>query len=585
MTSSGYRPRKKTDSITHLSWIFSVLFSVVLFNLFNMQVLKHEYYLGLSEKNRLRVIYLEGPRGRILDRNGTSLAENRLSFNCAVYPAEAKRTLSESVKILSGILGEPPDTIEALYRRKKPGIFNTVLLAEDLSKSEAMAIEERLDSLPGFMVQTRPQRHYPLGEAAAHAVGFTGPMTEEEEEVLENYGYRRADWIGRDGIEKSYESYLRGFSGGLQVEVNNRGRLIRPLGVQEPKVGRDIGLTIDARLQRHCQDLLKSQRGAILVMELQEGGLLALNSSPTFDTNLFASSAGRKKVGPYLIDSRSPMMDRAVHGRYPPGSIYKVITAFASLESQKMTALTQFNCSGSLLVGKTAFSCWKESGHGPQSLVEALAHSCNVFFYRSSLLVGIDVLVEKARAFGVDQLTGIDLPAEIKGFIPEKAWKRKHRNKPWYDGDTANVSIGQGDVQLTPIRALVMIAAIATEGEILKPHLVDKIDGVKTAFRSAKHLAAGIGNFRALREGVDAVVNLESGTGRLARPSRVRAAGKTGTAQSGQDKTHAWFVGYAPADDPKVALTVFLEQGGRGGVAAASVAKSVFDKLSETGYL
>lgn len=584
MTSS-LRMRKAADSVARLSLIFSGLFLIVLLNLFIMQALKYNYYLGLSEKNRLRVIYLEGPRGRILDRNGVPLAENRLSFNCAVYPAEAKRTFSESVKILSGILGESPEEIEALYRRKKPGIFNTVLLAEDLSPPEAMAIEERLDVLPGFMVQTRPQRQYPLGEAAAHAVGFTGPMTEEEEEALENYGYRRADWIGRDGIEKSYESYLRGFSGGLQVEVNNRGRLIRPLGVQEPKVGRDVGLTIDARLQRVCQNLLKDQRGAILVMELQEGGILALNSSPTFDTNLFASSSGRKKVGRILIDSRAPMMNRAIQGRYPPGSIFKVITALAALDTQKMTAATQVECRGSLRVGKTTFPCWKESGHGPQALTEALAHSCNVFFYQSALLAGIDALAEKARAFTVDQLTGVDLPAEIKGFVPGKAWKRKQWNKPWYDGDTANVAIGQGDLQLTPIRALVMIAVIATEGEILKPHLVDKINGAKTAFRSAKHLASDPENVRAVRKGTNAVVNLESGTGRLARPARVRAAGKTGTAQSGQDKTHAWFVGYAPAEDPKVALTVFLEHGGRGGVAAAGVAKSVFDQLSEMGYL
>lgn len=583
--SSISRPRRPAEAINTLSVLFFGLFLVVLGNLFRMQVLRHDYYLGLSEKNRLRVIYLEGPRGRILDRRGEPLAENRLSFNCAVYPMEAKKTLTQSLRIVSGILETSVEEMEAAYKKKKAGIFNTVLLAEDLKSQQAIAIEERLDSLPGFMIQTRPQREYPLKEAAAHVIGFTGAMTEEEEETLEDYGYRRADWIGRDGIEKSYESYLRGFSGGLQVEVNSRGRLIRPLGVQEPKVGRDVELTLDARLQKTCQDLLKDQRGAVVVMELKEGGILALNSSPAFDPNLFASSAGRRKVGKYLIDSKAPMMDRAIQGRYPPGSIFKLITALAALETRKMTAATEVTCPGFLMVGKMSFPCWKEDGHGPQALTDALAHSCNVFFYKAGLLAGIDGIAEKARAFAIDQLTGIDLPGETKGFMPTKSWKRKTVGTPWYDGDTANVAIGQGDVQMTPVRALVMIAAVATDGELLKPHLVRKIDGEAIAFKSARQLSVSPGHVTAVRRGAEAVMNSAGGTGRLAGPSGAKAGGKTGTAQSGQDKTHAWFVGYAPEESPRVALVVFLEHGGRGGVAAASVAKPIWDRLAELGYL
>ncbi len=585
MNSMAIGSPKRRDPVGFLKVFYLGCFLVLAFNLFRMQILKHDYYLGLSEKNRLRVIYLEGPRGKILDRNGTPLAQNRLSFNCAVYPSEAKPALRESAKILSEILAIPSDEIESNYRRKKPGIFHTVLLAEDLSVSQAVAIEERLDSLPGFMIQTKPQREYSLGSAAAHAIGFIGPMNEEEEEALEAYGYRSADWIGRDGIEKSYESYLHGTSGGFQVEVNSRGRMIRPLGIKEPKAGRDIQLTLDARLQSHAQELLKSQRGAIIVMELEEGGILSVNSSPSFDSNWFTSASGRKKVGTYLVDSQSPMMDRGIHGRYPPGSIFKIVTALAALKSKKMTPETSMNCLGLLSVGGTTFHCWKEGGHGPQDLTQALAHSCNVFFYRSGLLAGIEGLADMARTMAMDQLTGVDLPGEIKGVMPSREWKKKRSKEGWFDGDTANVSIGQGSVQLTPIRALAMIAVLATDGQLLRPHLIDRIDGKKAALRYAKNTMINHADLVAVRAGIDAVVNSESGTGRLSRPKTVRAAGKTGTAQSGQDKTHAWFIGYAPEAKPKVAVVVFLEYGGRGGVAAASLAKSVFDKLAETGYL
>lgn len=585
MSGSAFVSPKRQDPVGFLTLFYLGCFLALAFNLFRMQILRHDYYLGLSERNRLRVIYMEGPRGRILDRRGAPLAQNRLSFNCAVYPAEAKATLSQSARALSEILAVSPEEIESNYRRKKPGIFNTVLLAEDLSAPEAMAIEEKLDSLPGFMIQTKPQREYPLGPAAAHAIGFIGPMNEEEEEALEDYGYRSADWIGRDGIEKSYESYLRGASGGFQIEVNSRGKMIRPLGIKEPKAGRDIQLTLDAALQSHAQELLKGQPGSIIVMELEEGGILSMNSFPSFDTNLFASSSGRKNVGRILTDDRSPMMNRGIHGRYPPGSIFKVVTALAALESKKWTPSTSVNCLGLVSIGGTVFHCWKEAGHGSEDLTQALAHSCNVFFYRAGMQAGIEGLVEMARALSMDELSGVDLPGEIKGVLPAKEWKKKKMSERWFDGDTANFSIGQGRLQLTPIRALTMIATLATDGQLLKPHLIDKIDGKKAALKYAKNTMLSRANLAAVRAGTDAVVNSESGTGRLSRPKTVRVGGKTGTAQSGQDKTHAWFVGYAPETKPKVAVVVFLDHGGRGGVEAATLARSLFDKLAEAGYL
>ena len=568
-----------------LSLVMLVGFLAIFANLFWMQVVSWDYYRSLSEKNRIRVIYLEGPRGKILDRKNEILASNRLSFNCSVIPREAKRRIHESCQIVAEILGVDAEDLEKTYSRRKPGVFNTVLLAEGISSGQAIAIEERLDLLPGFLIETRPQREYPYDESAAHLTGFTGPMNEAEVDALESYGYRQADWLGREGLEKSYESYLRGQSGGLQIEVDSRGRLIKPLGVKEPKEGRDLQLTIDAKLQAHVQKLLKEYKGAVAVMELNEGGLLSINSSPSFDPNLFASVNGRKEVGKYLHDSSAPMVNRGIRGQFPPGSTFKIITALAALENHKITSHTSFTCPGYMMIGGKRFRCWSDAGHGAQSIFEAFAHSCDVFFYNTGLLVGADAIYEKSLEFGLSRPTGIDLPSEKKGFVPSKEWKKKVYHAGWYDGDTANFAIGQGYLQVTPIQALVVIAAAATSGQLYKPHVIDKIDGVKVAERSARSIEESSENWKYVKEGLDQVVNSNTGTGRLARVAGLHIAGKTGTAQSGKGEDHAWFVGFAPVENPKIALVVFLEHGGHGGVTAAKVANSVFGWLKEAAYL
>ena len=568
-----------------LSLLMLAGFAVLFLNLVRMQILKGDYYRSLSERNRVRVVHLEAARGQILDRNQAPLATSRLSYNCSVIPIEAKSRIKQSCKILGPILKMDAGELENRFRKKKPGVYNTVLMAEDITPSQAIAIEERLDFLPGFLIETRPLREYPYAESTAHLLGYTGPMTEEEIESLEFYGYRRADWLGREGVERTYESYLRGHSGGLQMEVNNRGRFVRALGVKEPKEGKDIQLTVDAKLQSFIQGRLKDEKGAVIVMELGEGGILAINSAPSFDSNLFSSTKGRREVGRFLHDGRSPMVNRGIRGQYPAGSIFKIVTALAALDRQKISSAAAFQCPGYSLIGGKLFHCWKEAGHGPQSLSEAFAHSCNVYFYTAGLLAGADAIYGKAVEFGFTRMSGVDLPGEKMGFVPSREWKEKAYGQPWYDGETANLAIGQGYLQTTPIQELLMIAAAATEGQIFKPHVIDKIEGVKVAERHARPMAISPGYWKAVKSGLQEVVNSESGTGRLARVSGLRIAGKTGTAQSGQNKTHAWFVGYAPEDNPKVAMVVFLEHGGRGGVAAAGLAGSVFKWLKDAAYV
>ena len=310
-----------------------------------------------------------------------------------------------------------------------------------------------------------------------------------------------------------------------------------------------------------------------------------MNSSPSFDPNLFASTPGRREVGRFLTDSKAPMFNRGIQGQYPPGSIFKIVTGLAALEPHRITEGTVFRCPGFYAMGKRIFRCWNEQGHGEQSLTEAYAHSCDVFFYMTGLAAGAEAIQRKAVEFGFSVATGIDLPQEKAGLVPTSAWKQKKLHAGWYDGDTLNLAIGQGYLQVTPIQALQMAAVVATNGQRLRPHLVDKIDGLPVAERHAFALELKPENLRAVKAGLDAVVNSDTGTGRLARTPGVRVAGKTGTAETGREGTHAWFVGYAPAEHPKVALVVFLEYGGHGGVEAATIARGILQQLKDKGYL
>ncbi len=574
------------EKARRLQLVVLTCFALLLVNAARMQIFEGPRYKTLSEKNRIRVIYLEGPRGKIVDRNGLTLVTNRLSFNCSVVPREAASKLHKSCRIVAPILGVEPEELEKRFEKRRAGSsFNSVVLAEDIPQEAAIAIEERLDRLPGFVIETRPQRQYPLAEAAAHVTGYIGSQTREEAEDRDLYEYAASDWVGRDGIEKGYEAFLRGRSGGLQIEINSRGRIVKPLGVKEPKDGKNIQLTVDARLQSLVHTKLGGAKGAVVVMDLAEGGILSLNSSPSFDPNLFATSQGRRRVGRYLTDPRAPMLNRAIRGAYPPGSIYKIVTSMASLKRRKMSPSTRVNCPGWLLVGGRRFPCWKKEGHGSQDLEEAFAHSCNAYFYSAGLSAGLDAILERNAAFGFGELSGIDLPGERRGFIPTREWKKKTTGQGWYDGETANLSIGQGYLQVTPIQAMAMTAAVATGGEKLQPHVIEKINGVKVSERYTKPLDADPADLAAVKRGLEAVVHSDTGTGRLARLDGVRVAGKSGTAQSGQRETHAWFVAYAPAEKPKVAVAVFLEGGGRGGVAAAPIVQDVLEWLKGAGYL
>ncbi|MGB9797925.1 MAG: penicillin-binding protein 2, partial [bacterium] len=401
--------------------------------------------------------------------------------------------------------------------------------------------------------------------------GYVGEISAEELKKWRENGYQMGDMVGKTGIERLWESKLKGEKGGQRMEVDARGQVHRLLERIEPKPGEEIRLTIDLNIQRAAEEALKGKRGAVVAMNPQTGEILALASSPSFDPNLFASPRGKEKERLALFnDKRHPFLNRAISGVYPPGSIFKLITATAGLEEGKISPYIVINCPGGLRVGKRFFRCWRT--HGPVNFVSAIEQSCDTYFYRLGLLIGPQKLAEWARKFGLGERTGIILPGEAKGFIADEEWKKQKLGEIWYPGDTANMAVGQGFTQMTPIQACRMVSVFANGGYLVKPIIMlgEKEEKVP--------LGISASTLELVRKGMEEAVMGSSGTGKLARINGIRIAGKTGSAQDPPRKrTHAWFVCFAPVENPRVAVSVVVEEGGMGGSVAAPIAKKVLE--------
>jgi len=568
-----------------ITGLISFLFVLLLASLFYNQVLRYFYYSKLSKNNSIRILPIDGPRGKILDRNAQVLVTNRLSFDAAIVYQE----LGDRERLFR-VLGDTlamtdRDILKALAKaQKKP--YAPVTIAEDISKEKAMALEESGCDIPGLRTETRSKRDYIYKNSGAHLFGYLSEITEDELLDMKDYGYRSGDLIGRSGVEKYYNADLRGIDGGTQIEVDNRGKEMRSLGVKEPSSGKDVYLTIDRSIQLACDKLLGDRKGAAIVMDPRNGEILALASHPAFDPNIFVKpDTSQERLGLLRDKVGRPMSDRAISGLYPPGSVFKIVTAAAGLESNRISKNTQFTCMGSFRLGKAKFDCWKKEGHGPQNIVGGLKYSCNVFFYNTGRTVGVDLIENYAKIFGFGKLTGIDLPDEVKGIAPGREWKRVYRKSAWYEGETINYAIGQGYLMVTPIQVLNMMASVANNGMIVHPHVVKRIGDDFVQAQKPKRLDIKDSTIKIIRQGLFEVVNGEHGTGSRALVEGVIAAGKTGTAENPLGKTHAWFSGFAPFDDPKICVVVFLEHGGKGGLEPAGIAGGIFKEAKNRGYL
>ncbi|OGW95199.1 MAG: penicillin-binding protein 2 [Omnitrophica bacterium RIFCSPLOWO2_12_FULL_44_17] len=559
---------KSTTRFNFLLYGMYLCLLIVSAGLFRTQVINGSDYREASERNRIRLIRREAPRGNIYDRNGLPVATNRPALYAYIIPEDFD---PKDIPELSPLLGLTEWDIRQRISKARGASFTPVLLKSDLSLDTAMQIEEKRPKFSGVFIQVKAIRFYPQHETAAHVVGYIGKMTKEEYEKLDHSVYGYDSWIGRSGIERLYDQMLRGEDGGVQLEVNARGVPINVLSEKDVTVGHDLYISIDANFESKVRPLLAGQKGAILVGDIKTGGLLTAISTPGFDPNVFVTPEQKKERLDVIGSKEKPLLNRGFNGLYPPGSVFKLLTAIAGLETGVITPHTTFTCRGFFKLNRKSrpYKCWYKGGHGRVDFYRALERSCNVYFYNVGRLLGEKRLAEYARKFGFGSPVDLSFP-NVSGVVPDQEWKKKAVHDQWYTGDTISFAIGQGYLLVSPLQILQMVTTIATDGRVSKPLLIfDKNEPSKT------ELGIHPETFKALKQGMLQVVQSDYGTGQLARVDFEKLAGKTGTAQAPPGLPHAWMGAFFPYEDPKIAIVVFVERGKSGGIAAANMVKEV----------
>jgi penicillin-binding protein 2 len=569
--------------------------AILLLRLFYLQIIEGENYRRLSENNCIRLQNIDPPRGLIFDREGQILVDNRPSYDLSVVIKDA-RPLETSLQYLSQYTRIPLELLwgEIEKNHNQPS-FKPVLLKQDIGRDVLAAIEVKRFDLPGTIVDIRLRRLYVKSLSAAHVLGYVGEINSNELKSVKYAEYKRGDLIGKSGVEKSFENYLRGERGGRQIEVNVTGQLVRVLKTVDAVPGNNIFLSFDQRLQKKAEDLLSDVAGAVVAMDPTTGYVLAMASSPSYDPNKFVDGFSYDQWGTLIKDTSHPLQNKAIQAEYPPASTYKIITAMAGLEEGVIDEKTPLVCTGAYKFGDREYRCWKKGGHGSLSVGRAIAESCDVFFYQVGLRLGVDRLALYAKASGLGALTGIQLEQESSGLIPTAAWKKRRMGVAWQGGETLSISIGQGYDLATPLQLASMISSIANGGTRFTPLVVKKIQNasgetIKEFFPEIRgHLSVSPKNLDIIKKGLWEVVNGRSGTGRIAGIEGFEISGKTGTAQVFSRKTdsenearraqhlksHAWFVAYAPSANPKIAVSVLVEHGEHGASSAAPIASEL----------
>ena len=583
----------------------TMVFLLLLLRLWYLQVISYANLQERSVRNRTRVLSLDAPRGPIFDRNGVLLVDNRPSFQISVMrqDVEDRSLLFER---LSPLLGIEISELEASWQEgKRFPIYRPVPLAEDVSREIMERVQEHSINLPGVLTEVRPVRDYLEHGSAAHLIGYLGEITEKELQSGNFNQYRGGDFIGKTALERTFDPYLRGGKGRRLVEVDVQGKLLRQLQVEPSRPGNKVYLTLDRELQRAADEAFGSQSGAAIALDVKNGDILAMVSRPTFNPALFAKGIAGDEWRALAQDDRHPLQNKVISGQYPPGSTFKMIVALAALREGITETNRSIDCEGDFVVGGSRYRCWKKDGHGPTDLKKALRESCDVWFYQVGLELGIDKLSAAAKEFGLGSPVGYPLPGERSGLMPSQEWKRKHYNKPWYAGETVIASIGQGFVLATPMQLVVMMAAMANEGKVLKPQVVRQVEDWEgnVLMQSEPEIVRQITYlpkaWDAIQDGLVDVVNAPRGTGKAAHLEDVLVAGKTGTSQVVRRKSdeeeeldedgeipyrfrpHALFVAYAPAEKPEIAIAVVVEHGQSGGRAAGPIAKQIIQRYME----
>jgi penicillin-binding protein 2 len=569
--------------------VVAVLIFLALSYYWKVQILEFKKFWALAESNRTRTRVLPAPRGLIRDRNGVILADNRASFKVSLI-RENIVDAERSYAAVAGLLEIDEGTIkERVERFRSLPAFEPIVIKDGLSTLDVAPIESRRLEFPELVVEAEPQRFYTHGPLAAHVLGYLQERTPDESAALRDGRSSVGQMGGRTGIERQYDGSLTGEDGSVVEIVDSLGRAHGETDRKDPVQGRDIAVSLDIRLQTRAEELLEGREGVIIALDPRSGEVLAMASFPTFDPNRFITRFTPSEWLELVNDPLSPLENRALRGLYPPGSIFKLVMALGGFDFGYVNERTTVFCSGSTVIYGQPFACWFQPGHGSMDLVEAIKNSCNIYFYQLGRRMGIDMIALAGERAGLGERTGIDLAGEKDGLVPSSQWKMKTFKTPWFPGETISVSIGQGQLQTTPLQIAALTALVARRGVRVRPRLLTgplaEARDERAPFKSS--------SFGPVIEGMWRSVN-DMGTGRGAFVAGLDVCGKTGSTQvmsrERADKlakagieirTHSWFTGFAPRDDPRIVVTVLVERGGGGGETAAPLAGRIFSLFAE----
>ncbi len=583
------------------SALLAVGFLLIVAKTFYLQIIKGEHYRTLAEENRIRTFPVPSERGIIYDRFNKELVQNIPSFTLSIIPADLPRSSEEREALLArvaAISGISVDDLKKNVTKFNSYAYQSLVIKENLDYQSALKLYIENADLPGILIQSASKRYYPVSDTRspsstpsfAHILGYLSKINDQELTDRRNEGYQLSDSIGKTGLEKTYERELRGVYGTKKIEVDARGKERNALAIDPPQPGKNIVLTIDIEAQEKLEEAVKKSlstnkktKGAAIALNPNTGEILAMVSWPSFDNNDFSGGISTANYERYSTDPDLPLFNRLISGTYPPGSTIKLIVAAAALQEKIVNPQTAFTSNGGLNVGGHNFKDWKVGGHGITDVTKAIAWSVNTFFYYvgggygNFTGMGADTLLGYFQNFNLAKKSGIDVPGERSGFLPSKEWKMEQIKEPWYVGDTYNISIGQGDILVTPLRVALWTAEIATNGKIVAPHLVSAILDPLTKEKNivprpvGKQAGVSTVNYGIVRNGMRDCVSY--GSCKLLQGLNFSAGGKTGTAQWNSNRpTHAWFTSFAPLNNPQIVVTVLVEEGGEGSVAAMPIA-------------
>ncbi len=579
-----------------------ILLAVLIARLVFLQVLSHDHFTTLSEKNRLDILPIAPIRGLIYDRNGVLLAQNLPSFTLQIVPEHSK-DLKKTIEELKKLVVISDDEIKQFYKvLKEKRRFEGIPLRFRLNDVERAKIAVNQDRLPGVKIEAQLARDYPLGSLASHAIGYVGRINERELQNLNAPRYSATEYIGKVGVERSYEDILHGEVGTVLVERNSQGRVMRSETELDPEPGKDLYLTLDIKVQEVAEKSFGDDNGALVAIDPRNGEVIALVSIPTFDPHIFVHRVDTKTYKALSTSSDHPLLNRALQGQYPPGSTLKPFIGLAGLEANLISSDESLKCPGYYMLKNDdrKYRDWKKEGHGETNLTKALVESCDVYFYDLSLALKIDRMESYLARFGVGQPTGIDIRGEAPGLLPSKQWKQKTHRLPWFPGETLITGIGQGFTLTTPLQLANITAILGNGGQRYKPRIIHAIGepGVEEiTLQKPRHVGVvqkdNPENWNIIIKAMKQVVHGLRGTARgINRNLEYKVAGKTGTAQvfgikedeeydeekiAKKLRDHALFISFAPADEPRIAVAVIVENGGSGGAVAAPIARKVMD--------